>query len=73
MSNVIVRYVGNGSVRYDGKDYIESTSKLHRGTGATGSLQIGEAVTIKTKSRLWKAIVVNLQPVKLDDPLLAIK
>ena len=52
MSNVIVRYVGNGSVRYDGKQYIESTSKLRRGTGATGSLQIGKAVTFKTKSRL---------------------
>ena len=56
MSNVIVRYVGNGSVRCNGK----STSKLYQGTGATGGLQIGEAVIIKTKSYLWKAIVVNL-------------
>ena len=65
--------MGNGLVRYDSKDYIESTSKLRRGTGAIGSLQIGEAVTIKTQSRLWKAIIVNLQPVKLDDPMHAIK
>ena len=49
MNDVIVRYVGNGSVRYDSKDYIESTSKLYQGTAATGSLQIGDAVTIKTK------------------------
>ena len=29
--------------------------------GATGSMKINEAVTIKTKSRLCKAIVVNLR------------
>ena len=48
-----MRYCNNHST-------MESVSKLRR--GAMGSLEIGESVTIKTKSRLWKAVIVNLQP-----------
>ena len=58
MDQVLVRYVGNGSTRYDGKDYIESLSKLKRKKNAQGNLATGEMVTIKTKSRVWKAVVV---------------
>ena len=46
-----VRYCNNHSTRYDGKEYLESVSKLRRKENATGSLEIGESVTIKTKSR----------------------
>ena len=64
MSNAIVtvRYVDNGSARYDGKEFQELLSKIRRDKNATGSLKTGETVTIKTKSRIWKATVVNLQP-----------
>ena len=62
MDKVIVRYCNNHSTRYDGKEFLESVSKLRREENATGSLEIGESVTIKTKSRLWKAVIVNLQP-----------
>ena len=33
MSNFSVRYVNNGSARNDGKEYLGSTSKIHRDTG----------------------------------------
>ena len=56
------RYVDNGSARYDGKEFQELLSKIRRDKNATGSLKTGETVTIKTKSRIWKATVVNLQP-----------
>ena len=48
MDKVIVRYENNGSERYDGKEFVESISKLHR-ENTTGSLQTGESVMIKTK------------------------
>ena len=41
---------------------LESVSKL-RTKNATESLQFGESGTIRSKSRLWMAVVVNLQPV----------
>ena len=59
MDKVIVRHENNGSEHYDGKEFVESISKLHR-ENTTGSLQIGESVMIKTKLRLWKAVIVNL-------------
>lgn len=58
MDKVIFRYENNGSARYDKKEYLESVSKIHREKSATGSLQISESVIVKTKSRIWKAIVV---------------
>ena len=60
--DTIIRYEDNGSVRYDGKGYVESLSKVHRRKSATGALQIGESVTVKTKSRVWKAVVVDPEP-----------
>ena len=38
---VIVRYCNNHSTRYDGKEFLESVSKLRRKENATGSLDIG--------------------------------
>ena len=62
MDTILIRYVDNGSSRYDNKEYIESTAKVRRKAGATGSIKVGEAVTIKSKSRVWKAIVVSTNP-----------
>ena len=62
MDKVIIKYHNNGSVRYDGIEYLELISNLQRYKSAKGSLKIGESVTVKTKSRLWKAVVVNLNP-----------
>ena len=59
MDTIIIRYEDSGSVHYDGKEYIESLSKVRREKSATGALQIGESVTVKTKSRIWKAMVVH--------------
>ena len=49
---LIIRLEDNGSVRYDGKEYIESLFKARREKSATGALQIGESVTMKTKSHV---------------------
>ena len=62
MATVLIRYEDNGSVRYDGKEYVESLSKVCREKSATGALQISESVTVKTKLRVWKAVVVNPEP-----------
>ena len=62
MDTIIIRYEDNGSVRYDGKEYIESLSKVCREKSATGALQTGESVTVKTNSRVWKAVVVDPEP-----------
>ena len=59
MDTIIIRYEDNGLVCYDGKEYVESLSKVQ---SAIGALQIGESVTVKTKSRFWKAVVVDLEP-----------
>ena len=56
MDTIIIRYEDNGSVRYDGKEYVERVSKVHREKSTTGALQIGESVTVKVKSRVWKAV-----------------
>ena len=40
------------SVRYDRKEYVESLSKMR-------VLQISESVTVKMKSHVWKAMVVD--------------
>ena len=62
MDTIIIRYEDNGLVCYDGKEYVESLSKVRRKKSAIGALQIGESVTVKTKSRFWKAVVVDLEP-----------
>ena len=62
MDTIIIRYEDNGSVRYDGKEYVESLSKVCREKSATGALQTGESVTVKTNSRVWKAVVVDPEP-----------
>ena len=59
MDKVVIRYENNGSVRYDGKEYLEAFSKLQQDKSATGTIQVGESVRIKTKSRIWKAVVVD--------------
>ena len=67
-----MRYENNRLACYDRKEFLESISKLRREKNTAGSLQIdpticldhnrlSKLVMIKTKSRLWKAIV-NLQP-----------
>lgn len=50
MDKVIVRYENNGSAHYDGKEFLESISKLRREKNTIGSLQISESVMIKMKS-----------------------
>ena len=62
MDTIIIRYEDNGLVRYDGKEYVESLSKVCREKNATGALQIGESITVNTKSQFWKAVVVDLEP-----------
>ena len=62
MDTVIIRYKDNGSVHYDGKEYVESLSMVHREKSATGALQIGESVMMKTKSRVCKTVVVDPEP-----------
>ena len=62
MDTIIIRYEDNGSVRYDGKEYIVSLSKVRREKSATGVLQIGESVTVNMKLRVWKAVVVDPEP-----------
>ena len=61
MDKVLVEYSDNKSARYDGKKYWESLSKIRRTVGASGKLKIGENVAVKTKSRIWKAIVVSTE------------
>ena len=60
--DTIIRYENKGSLRYDGKEYVESLSKVRRKKSATGALEIGESVTMKTKSRVWKTVVVDPEP-----------
>ena len=65
MNSIIIRYEDNISVHYEGKEYVESLSKVRREKSATRVLQIGGSVTVKTKSRVWNAIVFilsHLQP-----------
>ena len=52
--DIIIRYEDNGLVHYDGKDYVESLARVQREKSVTGALQIGENVTVKTKSHAWK-------------------
>ena len=53
--SIIIRYEDNGSVRYDGKDYVESLARVQKEKSMTEALQIGENVTVKRKLRVWKA------------------
>ena len=55
MDSIIIRYEDNGSMHYDGKDYVESLAKVQREKSVTGPLQIDENVTVKTTSHVWKA------------------
>jgi len=45
---VLIRYEGNRSSRYDGKEYFEAASKLKSEKNSRGPLKNGEQVTIKT-------------------------
>ena len=60
MDKVSVRYCNNHSTCYNGKEFLESVSKLRR-ENMMRSLEIGESVTIQTKSQLRKAVIVNLR------------
>ena len=62
MDRILSRYEGNDSTRYDGKEYFESISKIRRRNASSGSLRVGEEVTVKTKSQIWKAVVVDCTP-----------
>ena len=68
MDQVWIRYVNNRSTKYDGKDYLESIKKNRRKEGATGKLQPGELVLVKTKSRVWNAIVISNVRVDPEQP-----
>ena len=59
---IIIRYEDNGSVCYDRKEYVESLSKVRREMSATGSLKISKSVMVKTKLRVWKAVVIDPEP-----------
>ena len=59
-SSVVIRYKGNGLLRYNEKEYLES--RIRREKNVRGPLKIGKYVTIKTKSRSWKAVAVNTNP-----------
>ena len=60
MDKTLVQYLHNGSMRYDGKEYSKSISKLRRESSAIGPLKAGETITIETKSHVWKAVMVSL-------------
>ena len=62
MEKILIRYEGNGLSRYDVKEYLESAPRIRREKNVRGPLKIGGYVTIKTKSRIWKAVVVNTNP-----------
>lgn len=62
MDRILIRYKGNDSTRYDGKEYFESISKIRWKNASSGSLRVGEEVTVKTKSRIWKAVVIDGTP-----------
>ena len=62
MDTIIIRYEDNGSVRYDGKEHVESLSKVRRKKSVTGVLQIGYSVMMKMKSHVWKCVVVDPEP-----------
>ena len=47
MEKILIRYKGNGSSRYDEKEYLASASRIRREKNVTGPLKIGEYVTIK--------------------------
>lgn len=50
MDEATMRYVDNESVCYDGKEFLESLSKICRNKSVTGTLQTSESATIKTTS-----------------------
>ncbi len=54
MEKILIRYGGNGSLRYNIKDQGKKDVR--------GPLKIGDYVTIKTNSCIWKAVVVNTNP-----------
>ena len=62
MDCVLITYFGNNSSRYDEKDFLEKLSKIRRAEEAEGELRVGEMVSIKTKSRIWTAIVKDPHP-----------
>ena len=49
MDKILIRYEGNGSSRYDEKEYLKSASRIKK-KNIRGPLKIGEYVTIKTKN-----------------------
>ena len=59
MEYILVVYQENDSPRYDGKEYLERLDKIYelRAEGAEGELSVGEIIYVKTKKRVWKAVV----------------
>ena len=41
---ILIRYEGNGLLRYDEKEYLESASRIRREKNVRGPLKIGEYV-----------------------------
>ena len=48
MDTIIIRYEDNGSVCYDGKEYVESLSKVLREKSATGALRMWDMSVLFT-------------------------
>ena len=44
VEKVLIRYEGNGSSRYNGKEYFEAASKFKREKNSRGLLKNGEEV-----------------------------
>ena len=52
---IVIRYEDNNSSRYDGKQFYELSSRVRRINGSKDrNFRVGEVVTVKTKSRVWK-------------------
>ena len=66
MDTIIIRYEDNGLVCYDRKEYVESLSKVDRQKSVT--LERYRSV-VRTKSRIWKAVVVDPEPSQLPTQL----
>ena len=60
MDKVLVHYVHNASTRCDGKKIWNPFLSLEGRRTPKATLAVTEMVTIKTKSRVWKGVVVTL-------------
>ena len=62
MDTITIKYEDNASLCYNKEKYVERLSKVHSEKSTTGALQISKSFTVKTKLRIWKAVVVDPEP-----------